>query len=139
MFQEISCLRFYFNIFVLGNLLCSYRYLKISFLDLMRDLIKHISKNQNIKKEYPLFVTLNPPEPPASELTFGYFEYDHPQFDRAAFNAQSDLASIQGNRHTWFCGAWAGFGFHEDGLQSAQTIVTDIESRDYAKTITNVS
>jgi predicted NAD/FAD-binding protein len=98
-----------------------------------------MNRLQNIKKEYPLFVTLNPPEPPASELTFGYFEYDHPQFDSAAFNAQSDLASIQGNRHTWFCGAWAGFGFHEDGLQSAKTIVTDIESRDYVKTITNVS
>lgn len=97
-----------------------------------------MNRLQNIKNECPLFVTLNPPEPPASELTFGYFEYDHPQFDSAAFNAQSNLSSIQGNRNTWFCGAWTGFGFHEDGLQSAKTIVTDIESRDYVKTIVNV-
>ena len=98
-----------------------------------------MNRLQNINKKYPLFVTLNPPEPPASELTFGYFEYDHPQFDRNAFAAQSNLSSIQGNRNSWFCGAWAGFGFHEDGLQSAQRIVTDIESRNYVETIANAS
>jgi len=98
-----------------------------------------MNRLQNINKKYPLFVTLNPPEPPASELIFGYFEYDHPQFDRKAFAAQSNLASIQGNRNTWFCGAWAGCGCHEDGLQSARKIVTDIESRDYFETIANAS
>ena len=98
-----------------------------------------MNRLQNINKKYPLFVTLNPSEPPASELTFGYFEYDHPQFDRNAFAAQSNLSSIQGNRNSWFCGAWAGFGFHEDGLQSAQRIVTDIESRNYVETIANAS
>ena len=98
-----------------------------------------MNRLQNINKEYPLFVTLNPPEPPASDLTFGYFEYDHPQFDSIAFKAQSNLASIQGTYNTWFCGAWAGFGFHEDGLQSAQKIVTDIESRDHIETIANAS
>ena len=98
-----------------------------------------MNRLQNINKKYPLFVTLNPPEPPASELTFGYFEYDHPQFDRNAFAAQSNLSSIQGNRNSWFCGAWAGFGFHEDGLQSAQRIVTDFESRNYVETIANAS
>ena len=98
-----------------------------------------MNRLQNINKKYPLFVTLNPSEPPASELTFGYFEYDHPQFDRNAFAAQSNLSSIQGNRNSWFCGAWAGFGFHEDGLQSAQRIVTDIESRNCVETIANAS
>ena len=32
--------------------------------------------------------------------------------------AQSESATIQGRRKTWFCGAWLGHGFHEDGVQS---------------------
>ncbi|EJW21769.1 amine oxidase [alpha proteobacterium IMCC14465] len=98
-----------------------------------------MNRLQNINKKLPLFVTLNPSEPPAPELTFGHYEYDHPQFDGAAFHAQSKLAKIQGNKNTWFCGAWAGFGFHEDGLQSAQTIVNDIESRNFKENKTNAS
>lgn len=74
---------------------------------------------QNIDNSKPLFVTLNPPRPPREDLTFGEFEYDHPQFDRHALLAQQKLPMIQGRNRTWFCGAWTGYGFHEDGLQSA--------------------
>ncbi len=41
-------------------------------------------------------------------------------FDLAAIAAQRRLAELQGQQHTWFCGAWAGYGFHEDGLKSGQ-------------------
>ncbi len=73
---------------------------------------------QGIDKSKPLFVTLNPPVPPRPELVFGRYSYAHPQYDSAAIAAQKSLAEIQGNRHTWFCGAWTGYGFHEDGLRS---------------------
>ena len=46
------------------------------------------------------------------------FGYAHPQFDRAALDAQRSLPAIQGGRRTWFAGAWCGHGFHEDGLRS---------------------
>jgi predicted NAD/FAD-binding protein len=39
--------------------------------------------------------------------------------DQAASLAQSELPGLQGQHRTWFCGAWTGFGFHEDGLKSA--------------------
>ncbi|MFZ5734520.1 MAG: NAD(P)/FAD-dependent oxidoreductase [Pseudomonadota bacterium] len=77
---------------------------------------------QGIDKDKPLFVSLNPPFAPAPELTFGRFLCDHPQYDAAAFAAQKRLGDIQGKRHTWFCGAWTGYGFHEDGLRSGLAV-----------------
>jgi len=73
---------------------------------------------QGIDKSKPVFVTLNPPAPPKPELTFGRYTYSHPQYDRAAIAAQAKLAGIQGRNRVWFAGAWAGHGFHEDGLKA---------------------
>ena len=77
---------------------------------------------QGIDKSKPLFVSLNPPFEPDPALTFGKYICEHPQYDAAAFAAQRRLEDIQGKRHTWFCGAWTGYGFHEDGLRSALSV-----------------
>ncbi len=77
---------------------------------------------QELDHAHPLFVSLNPPFAPDPDLTFGRYLCDHPQYDTAAFAAQKRLPDIQGKRHTWFCGAWTGYGFHEDGLQSGLAI-----------------
>ncbi|MGB8401219.1 NAD(P)/FAD-dependent oxidoreductase [Bradyrhizobium sp.] len=77
-----------------------------------------MNRLQGIDDDKPLFVSLNPPFEPASELTFSKYMCEHPQYNAAAFAAQKRLAEIQGKRHTWFCGAWTGYGFHEDGLRS---------------------
>jgi uncharacterized protein len=77
---------------------------------------------QGIDKDKPLFVSLNPPFEPDPELTFGRHICEHPQFDAAAFHAQRRLEEIQGKRHTWFCGAWTGYGFHEDGIRSGLAV-----------------
>ena len=77
---------------------------------------------QGIDRNKPLFVSLNPPFEPEPALTFGKYICEHPQYDAAAFAAQRRLADIQGKRHTWFCGAWTGYGFHEDGLTSALSV-----------------
>jgi predicted NAD/FAD-binding protein len=47
------------------------------------------------------------------------FDYEHPIFDGPAIAAQRELPAISGKRGVWFCGAWNGYGFHEDGLKSA--------------------
>jgi predicted NAD/FAD-binding protein len=77
---------------------------------------------QGIDRECPLFVSLNPVQPPRPELTFARFHYDHPQFDQRAIEAQGELPLIQGRNRLWFCGAWTKFGFHEDGLHSGLTV-----------------
>lgn len=78
-----------------------------------------MNRLQHIDPAYPIFVTLNPDQPPAPELTYGHYQYDHPQFNGAAIQAQQEIMARQGDRNTYFCGAWLGYGFHEDGLQSA--------------------
>lgn len=77
---------------------------------------------QHIDADKPLFVSLNPPFEPDAGLTFARFTCDHPQFDAAAFAAQARLDQIQGANRTWFCGAWTGYGFHEDGLRSGLAV-----------------
>jgi predicted NAD/FAD-binding protein len=72
-------------------------------------------------------VTLNPPENMEPEGIIREFDYAHPVFDQAAIEAQQQLTSIQGVNRTWFCGAWCGYGFHEDGLKSALRILPDFE------------
>jgi predicted NAD/FAD-binding protein len=81
-----------------------------------------MNRLQNIDPSRPLFVSLNPPFAPDPNLTFGRYDYHHPQYDVAAFAAQKRIGDIQGRRRTWFCGAWHGYGFHEDGLRSALAV-----------------
>jgi hypothetical protein len=77
-----------------------------------------MNKLQNIDKDYPLFITLNPSQAPDPEKTFLRTSYDHPQFDAKALAAQKRLPDVQGSGRIWFAGAWTGYGFHEDGLRS---------------------
>ncbi len=77
---------------------------------------------QNIPSMFPLFVTLNPPTPPRKDLIFYQTGFDHPQFTKDALRAQKQLPSLQGQNNCWFCGAWTGYGFHEDGLRSGLSV-----------------
>lgn len=72
---------------------------------------------QGLDPSRPLFVSLNAPEPEPA-LTFGAFDYEHPQFDTAALAAQRRFGRIQGRGGVWYAGAWLGYGFHEDGITS---------------------
>jgi predicted NAD/FAD-binding protein len=81
---------------------------------------------QSIDHNYPLFVTLNPAQSIPREHVFDENVFMHPVFDTAALQAQSALKAMQGNRHTWFCGAHLGHGFHEDGLVSALNVAAGL-------------
>jgi predicted NAD/FAD-binding protein len=88
-----------------------------------------MNRLQGIDDDKPLFVSLNPPFAPGPALTFGKYMCDHPQYNAAAFAAQKRLSDIQGRRHTWFCGAWTGYGFHEDGLRSGLAVAEALGAR----------
>ncbi len=78
-----------------------------------------MNRLQPLNTTTPLFVSLNPLRPPAPSSVLLTRDYRHPQFDAAAMDAQEQLPSIQGEGGVYFCGAWSGWGFHEDGIASA--------------------
>ncbi len=77
----------------------------------------------------PVVVSLNPVTEPRAEAVHGEFDYAHPVFDMAAMAAQKRVPSLQGQRHTWFCGAWTRYGFHEDGLMSGEAVCAGLSTR----------
>ena len=85
-----------------------------------------MNRLQNLDPALPLFLTLNPGAQPRADLVLGRFEYAHPQFDRAALAAQSRLPALQARQHTWFCGAWQRYGFHEDAVMSAVAVAASL-------------
>ena len=81
-----------------------------------------MNRLQDIADPTPLFLTLNPAQPPGAGHVIHSEIYHHPLFDAEAMAAQAQLWSLQGQRRTWFCGAYFGAGFHEDGLQSGLAV-----------------
>ncbi len=77
-----------------------------------------MNRLQNLDPARPVFVTLNPAREPRADLVQAVIDYRHPVFNKAAWTAQSSIEALQGQRRTWHCGAWLGYGFHEDGLRS---------------------
>jgi predicted NAD/FAD-binding protein len=88
-----------------------------------------MNRLQNFDHSRPVFVTLNPYAPPREDCTFAKYIYDHPQFDATAQQAKARLGEIQGMNNTWFCGAWCGHGFHEDGLSSGLDVARALGAR----------
>jgi predicted NAD/FAD-binding protein len=81
-----------------------------------------MNRLQNIPESDPLFVTLNPVRAPREEAIYDEHVFRHPVFDAAALAAQRRLPDIQGMNGTWFAGAWARNGFHEDGIAAARRV-----------------
>ncbi|WP_336814453.1 NAD(P)/FAD-dependent oxidoreductase [Bosea sp. MMO-172] len=81
-----------------------------------------MNRLQGLPDERPFFVTLNPPDMLREETVLHEEIYEHPLFDAAALEAQERLWSLQGVRRSWFCGAYFGSGFHEDGLQAGLAV-----------------
>jgi len=96
---------------------------------------QHVSVNYLINRLQPLpsalantqiIVSLNPSTEPDPQLVHAEIHYAHPVFDMQAIQAQKELPLIQGQSSIWYCGAWTGFGFHEDGLRSGELVAADL-------------
>lgn len=85
-----------------------------------------MNRLQAIDGSWDYFVSLNPLVEPDPARVVREMTYDHPVFGAAAIEAQRGLPSIQGVRRTWYCGAWCGYGFHEDGLAAAERVANGL-------------
>jgi predicted NAD/FAD-binding protein len=77
-----------------------------------------INRLQPLPWQQPVLVSLNPVREIEAKDVLGEFDYAHPVFDLAAINAQSRMPALQGQHGRYYCGAWMGYGFHEDGLKA---------------------
>ena len=74
---------------------------------------------QGIESPEPFIVTLNRTAAIDPDKVLRRMSYDHPVYSTDSVAAQKRKPEIQGRRHTWFAGAYWGWGFHEDGMRSA--------------------
>lgn len=84
-----------------------------------------LNRLQNLDTSDEVFVSLNPHERPDPAKTHKRVILAHPQFNRSTLNARDALEeTYQGKDGLWFCGAWRGYGFHEDGCRSGFDVAT---------------
>lgn len=86
-----------------------------------------VNNLQGRSRSAPVFVSLNPLHTPRHDAILHKETFSHPVYDFAAIKAQSELREIQGTKNTWYCGAWCGYGFHEDGLVSGIEVAHSID------------
>jgi predicted NAD/FAD-binding protein len=77
---------------------------------------------QGVQSPDPFVVTLNRTGAIDPDKILRRMTYRHPVYTREYVAAQARRAEIQGQRRTWFAGAYWGWGFHEDGLRSAVAV-----------------
>jgi uncharacterized protein len=78
----------------------------------------HMNRLQSLRTDRELCVTLNRTEAIEPESMIRVLRYDHPVYTPAGLAAQRRWEEVSGVRRTHYCGAYWGYGFHEDGVVS---------------------
>ena len=82
---------------------------------------------QNLKCDNNYFLTLNPIYEITSNKIIKKLDFTHPYFNSETSKLQKDLRILQGNKNTWYCGSYFGYGFHEDGIKSALNLIKNFK------------
>ncbi len=78
----------------------------------------YLNRLQGLDEPHDYCVTLNRENEISEDAVIARMVYEHPKYTSESLMAQQELPGLNGHRHTAFCGAYQGFGFHEDGLVS---------------------
>ena len=84
---------------------------------------------QGLQSPEPFVVTLNRSDAIDPAKVLRRLHYQHPVYNAVSVAAQRRKARIQGQHHTWFAGAYWGWGFHEDGMRSAVEVAAGLGVR----------
>jgi predicted NAD/FAD-binding protein len=86
----------------------------------------HMNRLQSLRTRTQFLVTLNRIEDIDPASVIRVIDYAHPVYTRAGVRAQARAGEISGLRRTHFCGAYWGWGFHEDGVCSALRVAAEL-------------
>jgi uncharacterized protein len=89
----------------------------------------HMNRLQSLRADREFCVTLNRTAAIDPERIIRTIRYAHPVYTPAGVAAQSRHHEIGGRHRTHYCGAYWGWGFHEDGVTSALRVVREIGAR----------
>lgn len=84
---------------------------------------------QRLPTKTPLLVTLNQTDRIDPSRVIDRFMYDHPQYHTGSFAEQRRWTEVSGADRVHFCGAWCGYGFHEDAVRSGLRAADAVLSR----------
>jgi uncharacterized protein len=84
---------------------------------------------QSLDAPAQFLLTLNRGDAVDPKKVLGRYVYHHPVYTAAAVAAQGRRHEINGVRRTYFCGAYWGYGFHEDGVNSALASLEEFQRR----------
>lgn len=84
---------------------------------------------QPLPVKQSVLVSLNPIQPIDPRHVLAEFDYAHPVFDLSAIRAQAFVPALQGKQHTYYVGAWMGYGFHEDGLKAGLGVAAQLKAQ----------
>jgi uncharacterized protein len=82
----------------------------------------HMNRLQSLTADRQFCVTLNRTGEIDPSRVIETIDYAHPVFTADGTRAQQRVDEISGRNHTHFAGAYWGWGFHEDGVVSAQRV-----------------
>lgn len=78
----------------------------------------HMNRLQGLNTKRQYYVTLNRAQKIRDSEIIREFYYTHPVYSFDAVKNQHELPSLNGQRNTYFCGSYFGYGFHEDAVRS---------------------
>jgi len=87
----------------------------------------YMNRLQNIQSKHNYIVTLNAGSSIPEEQVIDRTTLTHPLYSQAALATQPRLREMNGQRNTWFCGSYFGYGFHEDAVRSAVEVASGFE------------
>ena len=108
----------------------NYRILNDNPENYLTSTIYHMNSLQNVSENKNYFVSVNDAGEVDPSKVLWEREYAHPLFDLGSIKAQKQLPQLNENGQVYFCGAYFGYGFHEDGLKSGIDVAEKILGKD---------